>query len=51
MTTLHEIKRMQQLAGMINENEGIHNDIEQDLMNGGLKQALIYMEQNMPSLM
>lgn len=38
-TQLNEIKRMQQLAGVINESqlnedEGIHSDIEQDLMNG-----------------
>jgi len=39
---LNEIKRMQQLAGMINEsqqlNEDIFNDIDQDLMQGGLDQ-------------
>ena len=38
-TQINETKRMQQLAGVINESqlnedEGIHSDIEQDLMNG-----------------
>ena len=38
-TQLNETKRMQQLAGVINESqlnedEGIHSDIEQDLING-----------------
>jgi hypothetical protein len=33
---INEIKRMQQLAGMLNENDqpGIYFDIEQDLMHG-----------------
>jgi len=31
---INEIKRMQQLAGMIKEEYGIENDIEQDLMQG-----------------
>jgi hypothetical protein len=31
---LNEIRRMQQLAGVINENQGIEGDIEQDLMQG-----------------
>ena len=36
---INEIKRMQHLAGVINESqlnedEGIHSDIEQDLING-----------------
>ena len=31
---MNETKRMQQLAGMVNENQGIENDIEQDLMQG-----------------
>ena len=39
---LNEIKRMQQLAGVIKEsqqlNEDIHDDIDQDLMNGDLDQ-------------
>jgi putative cell wall-binding protein len=37
---LNEIKRMQQLAGLITESEyqpAIYNDIEQDLMNGGFE--------------
>ena len=34
-----EIQRMQHLAGVINENHGIENDIEQDLMNGGFEGA------------
>jgi hypothetical protein len=36
---MNETKRMQQLAGVINENQGIENDIEQDLMNGGFEGA------------
>ena len=36
---MNETKRMQQLAGVINENHGIENDIEQDLMNGGFEGA------------
>jgi hypothetical protein len=36
---MNETKRMQHLAGMINENYGIENDIEQDLMNGGFEGA------------
>jgi hypothetical protein len=36
---MNETKRMQQLAGVINENYGIENDIEQDLMNGGFEGA------------
>jgi len=39
---INEIKRMQQLAGLIKEsqqlNEDIHDDIDQDLMNGDLDQ-------------
>jgi len=31
---MNETKRMQQLAGMVNENQGIEYDIEQDLMQG-----------------
>ena len=33
---INEIKRMQELAGMINENDqpGIYHDIEQDLFHG-----------------
>ena len=31
---MNETKRMQQLAGMIKEEQGIENDIEQDLMQG-----------------
>ena len=31
---MNETKRMQQLAGMVNENHGIEDDIEQDLMHG-----------------
>lgn len=29
-----ELKRIQQLAGVLKENDGIENDIEQDLMHG-----------------
>ena len=36
---MNETKRMQQLAGVINENMGIEDDIEQDLMNGGFEDA------------
>jgi hypothetical protein len=39
---INEIKRMQKLAGVIKEsqqlNEDIHDDIDQDLMNGDLDQ-------------
>lgn len=31
---LNEIKRMQQLAGMLKEEDSIENDIEQDLILG-----------------
>jgi len=31
---LNEIKRIQELAGILNEADGIENDIEQDLMQG-----------------
>ena len=31
---MNELKRMQHLAGMVNENQGIEYDIEQDLMQG-----------------
>jgi hypothetical protein len=41
---LNEIKRMQQLAGVINENEGIEDDIEQDLMNGEFESEEAQME-------
>jgi hypothetical protein len=34
-----QLTRMQQLAGMINENQGIEYDIEQDLMQGEFESA------------
>jgi len=36
---INEIKRMQQLAGMVNENQGIEHDIDQDLMHGEFKNS------------
>ena len=36
---MNELKRMQQLAGMIKENQGIEADIEQDLMQGEFESA------------
>jgi len=32
-----QLKRLQELAGVIKENDGIENDIEQDLMHGGFE--------------
>jgi hypothetical protein len=34
-----QLTRMQQLAGMVNENQGIEYDIEQDLMQGEFESA------------
>jgi len=36
---LNEIKRIQELAGILNEADGIENDIEQDLMQGEFEGA------------
>jgi hypothetical protein len=36
---LNEIKRIQELAGILNEADNIENDIEQDLMQGEFEGA------------
>jgi len=36
---MNELKRIQQLAGMVNENQGIEHDIDQDLMHGEFKNS------------
>ena len=41
---INEIKRLKQLAGILKENQGIENDIEQDLMQGDFESTDVQIE-------